>query len=423
MSFQVISRFEGRNVRKCIELTESKTSISIGSDDSCGKGKICGDEVLIAPLHCFVYLRKNENQQIWETYIQEKAMNLQKYVTYVNNCRLKMRGKQILYDNDEIKVGNHNQLIEFVFHDEYSKRVEERAIEVPEKYRDRFENGNYIIGEGAHSIIYRAKDMKNKKHIRECVCKIVKYSKNVNQCTFIKLCQEPKLLLSLNHVNIIKVLGYCTELNRLMIWQEMMYGEDLEKYIKKVKSVSQKEYFDISFQILDALKYLHENNIVHRDLKPANIMWVNEKHDKLKLIDFGIARYFNSETSERDMDICGTPHYTPPEIYHATDSEIHDLYKPSVDIWAFGVISFSFLSGLDSPFFNENEVYVGELLRNNITKRIIPKEPLIKKDINKLLICLITDRMLLHDHKKRITTNELSDAFISIYRTLGYEEN
>ncbi|PKY47414.1 kinase-like protein [Rhizophagus irregularis] len=402
MSLQVISCFKGRNVQKYIELTENQKSIIIGSDDACGKGYI-DNEVLIAPFHCFVYLRKKENQQIWETFIQEKTMNTQKYVTYVNDSKLKMRGKQMLFDDDVIKLGNNdNQLIVFVFHDEYMKRVKEKEIEVPEIYSDRFKNKNDIIGTGAHSVIYRARDMKNKNHIKDCICKIVKESKTVNQYTFKTLCQEPKLLQSLSHTNIIKVLGYYVEPDRLLIWQEMMY-EDLEKYRSKVNSVSQKEYYDISFQILDALKYLHEKNI---------------------LIDFGLARYYNIETSDRDMTLCGTAHYTPPEIHHALNSDVykvHDLYKPPVDIWAFGVISFLLLSGLRSPFFNEDEVYRSDLVSINIIKRTIPKEPLMKKNIDKLLIHLITDRMLLHDHKKRITANELTEIYIG--RSLGYDEN
>ncbi|GBC10718.1 hypothetical protein RclHR1_09850007 [Rhizophagus clarus] len=420
MSSQVISRLKGRNCRLCIELTENQSSVMIGSDDSCGKGNTKVSEAIISPLHCFVYLHKKENQQFWETYIQDKAMNTQKYVTYVNNCKLKMRGKQLLFDNDVIKLGNNNKFIDFVFHDEYSKRAEEKEIEVPEIYNSRFKNENYLIGKGAHSRIYRARDKKHNG--KQCVCKIVKESKDVNQHTFKKLCQEPNLLKSLNHINIIKVLGYYVETDRLLIWQEMMH-EDLDKYMSEVKSVSQKKYFDISFQILDALKYLHEKNIVHRDLKPANIMWVDEKQSRLKLIDFGIARYCDIETSDRDMTMCGTPNYTPPEIYHALESgkfhEIHDLYKPAVDIWAFGVISFSLLSGLGLPFFNENEVYTEEALKNNIIKRTIPKEPLIKKNIDKLLIHLITERMLLQDHKKRITADEISNAFINIWKVLG----
>lgn len=425
MSLQVISCFKGRNVQKYIELTENQKSIIIGSDDACGKGYI-DNEVFIAPFHCFVYLRKKENQQVWETFIQEKTMNTQKYVTYVNDSKLKMRGKQLLFNDDVIKLGNNNnQLMVFVFHDEYMKRVKEKEIEAPEIYSDRFKNKYDIVGEGAHSVIYRASDMKNKKHIKDCICKIVKESKNVNQYTFNKLCQEPKLLQSLSHINIIKVLGFYIEPDRLLIWQEMMY-EDLEKYRSKVKSVSQKEYYDISFQILDALKYLHEKNIVHRDLKPENIMWVDKEHSRLKLIDFGLAKYYNIETSDRDMTLCGTPHYTPPEIHHALNSDVykvHDLYKPSVDIWAFGVISFLLLSGLYSPFFNEDEDYRGDLLPINIIKRTIPKEPLMKKNIDKLLIHLITDKMLLHDHKKRITANELTEVFIYIGRSLGYGEN
>src|SRR6266498_386138 len=104
MSSQVISLFVGRDYPMKIELTEKQKSIMIGSDDSCKKGYI-EKETYLAPFHCLIYLQKDENQQSWKTYIQEKALNPQKYVTCVNKGRLGMRETQLLFDNDEIKIG------------------------------------------------------------------------------------------------------------------------------------------------------------------------------------------------------------------------------------------------------------------------------------------------------------------------------
>src|SRR5581483_7860457 len=115
MSSQVIACFEGRNYAMTIELTEEQKCVIIGSDYCCRKGYINQNESLIAALHCRVYLQRSSNLKSWNVFVQEKAMNTQKYATYVNNNKLEMRKTQLLIDNDEIKIGSGKKLIVFAF--------------------------------------------------------------------------------------------------------------------------------------------------------------------------------------------------------------------------------------------------------------------------------------------------------------------
>src|SRR5205823_10073612 len=83
-------------------------------------------------------------------------------------------------------------------------------------------------------------------------------------------------------------------------------------------------------QICDVLTYLHEHNppIIFRDLKPANIML--DTHGVIKLIDFGIARIFDS-TKGTDTLKMGTAGYAPPEQYGGRGQT-----TPQSDIYALG---------------------------------------------------------------------------------------
>ncbi len=84
-------------------------------------------------------------------------------------------------------------------------------------------------------------------------------------------------------------------------------------------------------QLCDVLAYLHGQKppIIYRDVKPANVMVV-EGSDTVKLIDFGIARFFKAGQS-RDTIEFGTDGYAPPEQYgQAQTDERSDVYALGV---------------------------------------------------------------------------------------------
>ena len=88
-------------------------------------------------------------------------------------------------------------------------------------------------------------------------------------------------------------------------------------------------------QLLDGVKYIHENNIMHRDLKLENILYIKE-HDKLKLCDFGLSeRYIKNY--EYDIKAC-TLCYRSPELLLN-----HKKYDFSVDIFSLGLILYEIL--------------------------------------------------------------------------------
>ena len=63
---------------------------------------------------------------------------------------------------------------------------------------------------------------------------------------------------------------------------------DLKKIIKSSIHLEMLHIQTIVYNLLCAIKYLHESKVIHRDLKPANIL-VNEDCS-VKLCDYGLAR-------------------------------------------------------------------------------------------------------------------------------------
>ncbi|MCO5567582.1 hypothetical protein L7F22_021276 [Adiantum nelumboides] len=103
-------------------------------------------------------------------------------------------------------------------------------------------------------------------------------------------------------------------------------------------------------QILEAVNTVHEERILHADLKPANFLLVR---GVLKLIDFGIAKSIQGDTTniQRDAQV-GTLNYMSPEAFLMNEKDeygnVIKCGRPS-DIWALGCILYQMVYG-KTPF-------------------------------------------------------------------------
>ena len=107
-----------------------------------------------------------------------------------------------------------------------------------------------------------------------------------------RILREVTLLRKLRHpfvVELIEILDPSDPVNFSTIYTVMEYAEsDLKKVIKSSIHLQLPHIQTIIYNLLCAVKYLHESNVLHRDMKPANIL-VNEDCT-VKLCDFGLAR-------------------------------------------------------------------------------------------------------------------------------------
>ena len=126
---------------------------------------------------------------------------------------------------------------------------------------------------------------------------------------------------------------------------ELMRGGDLFDRIVEEMKFMEKDAKEMFKQIVEGVKYCHDNDIVHRDLKPENIMFVYERPNlQIKLSDFGLARDYKGELL---TTACGTPGYVAPEVLEGLK------YGRGVDYWSVGVILYTTLVGYP-PFYDEN---------------------------------------------------------------------
>ena len=150
---------------------------------------------------------------------------------------------------------------------------------------------------------------------------------------------EIEILKKLNHPNIIRYYKHFKENNKIYIIMEYSDNGNLETYrnvltfLKKQKLTKMEELWNIFYQCMSALVYLHSSNVVHRDIKPSNIFM--SKNKIIKIGDFGVSALIKkkNEIKLKAMkgSFIGTLEYIAPEVYS-------NNYNEKVDIFSMGCV-------------------------------------------------------------------------------------
>ena len=140
--------------------------------------------------------------------------------------------------------------------------------------------------------------------------------------------REAELLARLEHPNLARVTDRFQEGERHYMVMEFIEGQTLEKMLERcTEPFPEDQVLVWAEQLCDVLAFLHsqEQKIIYRDVKPANVMVVDSTDD-VKLIDFGIARFFKPGKRKDTIEF-GTDGYAPPEQYgKAQTDERADIY-------------------------------------------------------------------------------------------------
>ena len=173
-----------------------------------------------------------------------------------------------------------------------------------------------------------------------------------------ELRQEAELMKVLNHPNIIRIRDTFETTSKIFIVMELVSGGDLFDRIIDQGKYPESRARAVMRMLLEAVKYLHDNNIIHRDLKPENILLVDESYNsQVKLTDFGLAKKASHEGLKT---FCGTPQYFAPEVLERKEvgnvpnsKTQNNRYGFKADMWSLGVVLYIMLSG-SFPFDEEN---------------------------------------------------------------------
>ncbi|MEM6612980.1 MAG: serine/threonine-protein kinase, partial [Cyanobacteria bacterium P01_C01_bin.72] len=128
------------------------------------------------------------------------------------------------------------------------------------------------------------------------------------------------------HEQIPGLLAFFDQEERKYLIQEYIDGHDLLKVLATEGSFNQQQIKELLNDLLDVLKFVHQNNVIHRDIKPENI--IRRKQDgKLVLVDFGAAKSAFSNSTSQSATIIGSASYIAPEQAAGKPKFASDLYS------------------------------------------------------------------------------------------------
>jgi serine/threonine protein kinase len=147
------------------------------------------------------------------------------------------------------------------------------------KLRDQYEYVDKPIGEGAYGVVYKAYDLKNKRHV---AIKRIRMNEEENDGIPPTALREIALLKELSHPRLVQLLDIDHTLNKFYLCFEWV-EQDLKRFIEdsnmtsvkksstKSKNSSQAVVIDrfvvrkIMYQLLEGIDYCHSHMVFHRD--------------------------------------------------------------------------------------------------------------------------------------------------------------
>ncbi|XP_028394028.1 myosin light chain kinase family member 4-like [Dendronephthya gigantea] len=208
-----------------------------------------------------------------------------------------------------------------------------------EKLQDCYEIREEI-GRGAFGTVKKCEKKKDKTvfAIKVILYKDPKLLKDIER--------EVSMMRRLEHEHLVTLYESYESAGSFALVMDYIAGGELFERIVEKEYLEEQEAVEYLRQLIQGLQHMHSRNIVHLDIKPENILCVDNVSNRIKLIDFGLAR----ELKPGEITRCalGTPDFIAPEALSFNE------IKPETDMWSTGVLTYVLLSGL-MPFGGEND--------------------------------------------------------------------
>jgi predicted negative regulator of RcsB-dependent stress response len=230
-----------------------------------------------------------------------------------------------------------------------------------------------LAAEGGMGAVYRARD----RHTDAFAA--IKVLRMSDAQSLERFAREARILAELRHPGFVQYLVHGrTERGELYLAMEWLVGEDLGARLA-ARELSLSESIRLITQIAAALAVAHARRIVHRDLKPSNLFLVEDRIERVKVLDFGVARLLPLETITETGMIVGTPRFMAPEQASGVKN-----VDARADVFALGCVLFRCLTGA-FPFAGESPAELLGRVIHDEARRVRELRPELPSELDELV--------------------------------------
>jgi tetratricopeptide (TPR) repeat protein len=151
--------------------------------------------------------------------------------------------------------------------------------------------------------------------------------------------REASVLAELSHPALVRYITHGVEGDRRYLVMEWLVGCDLGARLAR-GPLPTRAALALARRTAEGLAAAHARGIIHRDIKPSNVFLVEERTERAKVVDFGLARPVGAGSMTRTGTSVGTPRFMAPEQMRGR----RDL-DARVDVYGLGGLLFNCLAG------------------------------------------------------------------------------
>ena len=235
-------------------------------------------------------------------------------------------------------------------------------------------------GSGGMATVFRARDLREDRAVA------LKVLHSQGEKVRERFNREAEVLAELSHPHIVRYVAHgVTSADAPYLAMEWLEGEDLSARFARGGRLTVGESARLIARAARALGHAHARGVLHRDVKPSNLFLVDGDVDKVKLLDFGIARKVAAAAgTTRTGTTLGTPGYMAPE----QASGLREVDARS-DVFSLGCVLYECVVG-EAPFLGENVMVILSKILFDDAPRLSARQPAVLPALDDLVARMLS---------------------------------
>jgi hypothetical protein len=260
------------------------------------------------------------------------------------------------------------------------------------------------LGQGGMGIVYLAEDT----HLtRQVALKVMQPAAAAVPSNRERFLREARAAAALTHDHVVTIHQVAEFHGAPYLAMQLLQGESLETYLRRKKPLTPGQICRIGRETAVGLAAAHARGLIHRDIKPANL-WLEAPKGRVKILDFGLARFGDDVHLTGSGQVLGTPAYMSPEQARGQPVD------GRTDLWSLGVVLYRLSAGR-MPFRGDEVLAV----LSAIALENPPPPDQVNPGTPPDLAALVMQLLAKNRDERPATANETAERLRSIERDLA----